>query len=204
MRSIEQRTALQGFSHINRYLDRTRDKIAAKILPGQYYVTIHDEIITTVLGSCVSACIRDKTSRIGGMNHFMLPIGARDTVTPISDAARYGNYAMEHMINVMLENGAKRENLEVKILGGGNIIANMTNVGQRNIDFVREYIHSENLNLVGEDVGDIYPRKVVYHPYSGKVTVKKLRSVHNNTIFVREEQYMQEIKQSVASGIALF
>lgn len=135
------------------------------------------------------------------MNHFMLPIGARDTVTPISDAARYGNYAMEHMINVMLENGAKRENLEVKILGGGNIIANMTNVGQRNIDFVREYIHSENLNLVGEDVGDIYPRKVVYHPYSGKVTVKKLRSVHNNTIFVREEQYMQEIKQSVASGI---
>lgn len=202
--SIEQQRAIKGFSHINRYLDRTRDKIAAKILPGQYYVTIHDEIITTVLGSCVSACIRDKALGIGGMNHFMLPIGAQDVVTAISDAARYGNYAMEHMINDILKNGAKRENLEVKIVGGGKIIANMTNVGQKNIEFVKEYIRSENLNLIGEDVGDIYPRKVVYHPHSGKVNVKKLRSMHNDTILTREEQYMQEIKQPVAGDIELF
>lgn len=202
--SAEPQRALKGFSHINRYLDRTRDKIVAKILPGQYYVTLHDEFIATVLGSCVSACVRDKVLGIGGMNHFMLPVSAQDVVTATSDAARYGNYAMEHMINDILKNGARRENLEVKIVGGGKIIANMTNVGLKNIEFVKEYIRSESLDLVGEDVGDIYPRKVLYHPQTGKVNVKKLRSMHNNTILTREEQYLQEIKQPLAGDIELF
>ena len=200
--------SIKGFSHINRYYDRTRQSISAKILPGEYYVTVADEHILTVLGSCVSACIRDKVFGIGGMNHFMLPRDHRESNKEkydISDAARYGNYAMEHLINDILKNGGRRENLEVKIVGGGKIIANMSNIGLRNVDFVKEYIETEGLVLLGEDVGDIYPRKVDYYPMTGKVKVKKLRSMHNDSIVSREEEYASIINEKPVKGdIELF
>lgn len=199
---------LRGFEKINRYWDKTRDGVAAKILPGEYYVTTNDEFVVTVLGSCVSACIRDRLFGVGGMNHFMLPKSFKEDeirAGNVSDAARYGNFAMEHLINDILKNGGRRENLEVKIVGGGKIIANMTNIGMKNIEFVKSFIEAEGLNLLGEDVGDIYPRKVVYHPRSGKVQVKKLRSMHNKTILDREERYMSQIEtKPVAGEIELF
>ena len=194
---------LPGFEHINRYWDRLHKMQAAKLLPGEYYVTENDEIITTVLGSCVSACIRDRVFGVGGMNHFMLPIsdgqgwGNADLV---STATRYGNYAMEHMINDILSHGGHRKNLEVKIFGGGQIIASMTNVGLKNINFVREYIVAEALMLVGEDVGDIYPRKVVYYPKSGRVRLKKLKHMHNETIVNRERQYQHDLEDKPVEG----
>ncbi len=198
---------LPGFERINRYWDRQRDMPSAKILPGEYYVTVNDELISTVLGSCVSACIRDTLFGIGGMNHFMLPVN-RDELKAdrvIGDAERYGNYAMEHMINDILSHGGRRSNLEVKVFGGGRIIRNMTNVGARNIDFVLEYIHSEGLNLLAQDVGGDWPRKVVYQPMTGKVFVKRLRNLHNDTIIQREEHYRHEIEeQPVAGEIELF
>jgi len=202
-RSNLPKASVKGFRHINRFWDKTRDAVSAKILPGEYYVTMDDEYVITVLGSCVSACIRDKVFGIGGMNHFMLPKNYReDDGSPVdmSDAARYGNYAMEHLINDILKNGGRRENLEVKIVGGGRIIANMSNIGLKNVDFVKEYLKTEGLVILGEDVGDVYPRKVAYHPQSGKVKVKKMRSLHNSTILVREEQYMHTIEQEPVSG----
>ncbi|MCK4743223.1 MAG: chemoreceptor glutamine deamidase CheD [Sulfuriflexus sp.] len=190
--------ALDGFTHINRYWDKTNKKHVAKILPGEYYVTTHNELITTVLGSCISACIRDTLFGIGGMNHFMLP--ANKTGDPhawgsdaISSATRYGNFAMEHLINGILTNGGQRKNLEVKIFGGGRIISQMTDVGANNIAFVREYIDAEALNLVSENVGDIFPRKVLYDPKTGKVKMKKLRSLHNDTIITRETTYSSQL-----------
>jgi len=189
---------LPGFRHINRYWDKTKHKHVAKILPGEYYVTPHDELITTVLGSCISACIRDTVFGIGGMNHFMLP--ANKTGDPhawgnnaISSSTRYGNFAMEHLINGILTNGGQRKNLEVKVFGGGRIISNMTDVGMNNINFVRDYIDAEALKLVAEDLGDIYPRKVMYDPKTGRVQMKKLRSLHNDTIISRETNYLKEI-----------
>jgi chemotaxis protein CheD len=185
------------YDHIRRYWDPTRNLNAAKILPGEYYVTTENELITTVLGSCVSACVRDPVFGIGGMNHFMLPAGREggDDAwnTMMSASARYGNVAMEHLITDIQKFGGVRENLEVKITGGGRVLASMTDVGRRNIQFVREYIRVEGLRLMGEEVGDIYPRKVVYWPRTGRVQVKKLRSMHNNTLVEREEQYMREI-----------
>jgi hypothetical protein len=103
----------------NVYYDRTFDCQAAKILPGEYYHTNKDMLIVTVLGSCVSACIRDRTTGLGGMNHFMLPDGGGDASSPVSASARYGTYAMEILINDLLKAGAKRENLEAKVFGGG-------------------------------------------------------------------------------------
>jgi len=202
-RSNIPRPSIKGFNHINRYWDKTRDGVSAKILPGEYYVTPDDEYVITVLGSCVSACIRDRVFGIGGMNHFMLPKKVTDyddSPVDMSDAARYGNYAMEHLINDILKNGGRRENLEVKIVGGGSIIANMTNIGLKNVEFVRKYLETEGFAVLGEDVGDVYPRKVAYHPLSGKVKVKKMRSQHNSTIVVREERYMNTIEEVPVSG----
>jgi chemotaxis protein CheD len=153
---------LPSFEHVNRYFDRQHGVHAAKILPGEYYVTLNDEMIITVLGSCVSACIRDPRARVGGMNHFMLPMTPDDVAAKAvaGEATRYGNYAMEHMINDILKLGGKRERLEVKLVGGGRILAQMTDVGKRNIAFVEEYVRTEALNVIGRDLGDIYPRKV--------------------------------------------
>lgn len=197
--------AIPGFDNIGRYWDRINELYAAKILPGQFYVTRANENIVTVLGSCVSACIRDPVNGVGGMNHFMLPQADLSKLVKMSDAARYGNNAMEMMINAILKNGGHRENLEVKVFGGGRILANMTDIGIRNIEFVKDYIKMEGMNLVAEDLGDTCPRKIYYFPLTGKVRVKRLRSLHNDTIIKRESVYLQEIKQApVAGEIDLF
>ena len=199
------RASIQGFNHVNRYLDNEHGVIAAKILPGEYYVTTENELITTVLGSCISACIRDKESGVGGMNHFMLPETSAEKMRHGSDAmignaARYGNYAMEHLINTILSNGGKRKNLEVKIFGGGKIIPILTDVGARNIEFILDYIDQEGLSLLAKDLGDIYPRKVIYFPKTGKVGMKKIQDLHNDTIANRERQYSRNIKDLPVEG----
>jgi len=201
---------LDGFQDIKRYWDKTNNCYAAKILPGEYYVTVHDEVIVTVLGSCVSACIRDTVFGIGGMNHFMLPLNKGDDPNSFGGAgisARFGNFAMEQMINDILKNGGRRENLEIKVFGGGRVLKNMStlDIGQKNIDFILQYIKDESLKLIAKDLGDVYPRKVLYFPVTGKVRVKKLRSLHNNTIIERETNYSKEIaKEPVSGDIDLF
>jgi len=197
--------ALPGFEKINRYWDKNQNTYAAKILPGEYYVTTHSEMIITVLGSCVSACIRDRVMGVGGMNHFMLPIQQDENPSTFGSAERYGNFAMEHLINTILKNGGRRQNLEVKLFGGGKILAQMTDVGKRNIEFVRQYVKMENMLITSEDLGDITPRKVAYFPMTGKVLVKRLRSLHNETLIDREKSYMDEIaKKPVQGEVDLF
>ncbi len=185
------------------YYDRTFDCEAAKISPGEYYFTSKDMVIVTVLGSCVSACIRDKVSGIGGMNHFMLPDGGKaDKDSPVSESMRYGTYAMEVLINQLLKNGAKRENLEAKIFGGGNVLRSFTtmNVGDRNADFVRNYLKEERIKVTGEDLNDIYPRKVYFFPRTGRVLVKKLKQLNNYTLMKREDAYANKLKTNDVGG----
>jgi len=197
--------ALNGFSDINRYWDAGFGKYVAKILPGQYYVTHHRELIATVLGSCVSACIRDNVIGIGGMNHFMLPIKKKHGSDAwkdsyVNEATRYGNFAMEHLINDILKNGGRRKNLELKVFGGGKMIQAMTDIGLSNINFIHEYISTEELNCIAEDLGDIYPRKILFDPKTGKVKMKKLRNMHNRTIVERENIYMHELEEKPKEG----
>jgi chemotaxis protein CheD len=200
--------ALPGFEHIKRGWNDAYEAYAARLMPGEYYVTQHNEGVYTTLGSCISACIRDRVAGIGGMNHFMLPASGELSSwksAGLSVINRYGNFAMEHLINDILKNGGKRQNLEVKIFGGGRIIANMTDVGMRNIDFVHDYIKTEGLQIASEDVGDVYPRMVVYFPATGKVRVKRLRSLHTNSIVEQEFSYLKSIESQPVSGeIELF
>jgi len=203
----QQPDCLPDFDHINRYWDRNHGVWAAKILPGEYYVSQNNkEVIATTLGSCVSACIRDKVFGIGGMNHFMLPLknqhGSEDWM---DSATRYGSYAMEHLINDILKAGGNRKNLEVKLTGGGKIVANMSDVGLRNIEFALEYLKTEKLNVLSQDLGDVFPRKVLYFPESGRLLVKRLRSLHNETLLEREKSYQHELEvQPDSGGVELF
>jgi len=197
---------LPGFKHIKRYWDYRNNCCMAKILLGEYYVSRHDEILMTVVGSCVTACILDSVSGIGGMNHFMLPHISRDKWenTRVSAANRYGSFAMEHLINDILKHGGRRENLEIKLFGGGRIMRNMANIGQKNIEFVKKYIQTEGLTLLAEDLGGIYPRKILYYPANGRVRVKKLRTMEQ-MILQREKAYRRSLEsQPIAGDIDLF
>jgi len=200
---------LPGFEHVRRLWNARHGFFAARILPGEYYVTRGEEGISTTLGSCISACIRDSEKGIGGMNHFMLPAGSGDPgaykAAGLGAATRYGNYAMEHLINEIMKNGGRRENLEVKVFGGGRILEKMTDVGLRNIAFVRDYLAAEGLAVVAEDLGDIFPRQVIYFPASGRAKVKRLRSLHNNLIADVEMHYGESLAEKPVSGdIELF
>lgn len=197
--------ALPGFEHIRRAWHNAYEAFAARLNPGEYYVTACDEGIYTTLGSCISACIRDRVNGVGGMNHFMLPASAAADAdgwkaASLSESTRYGNFAMEHLINEILKNGGKRQNLEVKVFGGGRVMKGMTDIGMRNITFAHDYLKTEGLKVVSEDVGDVFPRMVVYFPATGKVKVKRLRSLHNNTIVEQESRYLETIVAKPVSG----
>ncbi|MDQ3259601.1 MAG: chemoreceptor glutamine deamidase CheD [Pseudomonadota bacterium] len=188
----------------NVYHDRSFGMMAAKILPGEYYVTKRNMLIVTVLGSCVSTCMRDPDNLIGGMNHFMLPQHGGDAKSLISMSARYGAYAMEVLINQLLSLGAKRDRLEAKVFGGGRVLAGMTDVGQRNAEFVREYLRHERIKISAQDLGNTYPRKVYFFPQTGKVLVKQLRTLHNDTIYNREKYYAAQLEAVAVTGADLF
>ncbi len=148
---------------------------AAKVLPGEYFVSDENLVIQTVLGSCIAACLWDSRSRVGGMNHFMLPDSSST-----EQSGRYGSYAMEVLINELMKIGGRRETMQAKVFGGGQVMANFSsvNVGERNTAFVREYLATERIPIVSEDVLDIYPRKVVFFPVTGKAMVKRLAHAH--------------------------
>jgi chemotaxis protein CheD len=189
----------------NRYHDRNFGLDAAKILPGEYFVSENGMLLVTVLGSCVAACIRDTDAGIGGMNHFMLPDeGGRDI---LGSSARYGTYAMEVLINHLLKLGARRNRLEAKVFGGGAVLTSLSssNVGARNAEFVLDYLKTENIPIVAKDLMESYPRKVYYFPQTGRVLVKKLHRVHNETLFSRERDYEERLAGAKVEGeIELF
>jgi chemotaxis protein CheD len=191
----------------NLYHDRVFNVDAAKILPGEYYYTAKDMLISTVLGSCVSACIRDRISGLGGMNHFMLPDGAEASNSPVSASMRYGSFAMEVLINDLLKAGARREHLEAKVFGGGAVLRGFTamNVGERNAAFVMQFLKTERIPVLAQDLNDVYPRKVYFFPRTGKVLVKKLMQTQNDTLAQRELDYAKRLKvQPVGGAIDLF
>lgn len=165
------------------YLDHHFQHNAVKVLPGEYFVSGENLVIMTVLGSCIAACLWDSRARVGGMNHFMLPEG-----DSLDASGRYGSYAMELLINEMQKLGARRETLQAKIFGGAQVMHTFTtmNVGERNTRFVRDYLRTERIPVVSEDVLDIYPRKVCYFPATGKAMVKRLAHAHPEALVAQE------------------
>jgi chemotaxis protein CheD len=180
------------------YSDHHFQYDAVKVLPGEYFVSGEDVMIMTVLGSCIAACIWDSRVRTGGMNHFMLPDGDGG-----DGGGRYGSYAMELLINQLLKSGARREFMQAKIFGGAQVMAGFTsmNVGERNTKFVLDYLATEHIPVVSQDVLDIHPRKVCFFPTSGKALVKRLAHAHPETLAVEERRgNAASVAKSTAGG----
>ncbi|HET9446182.1 MAG TPA: chemotaxis protein CheD [Steroidobacteraceae bacterium] len=199
--------ALPGFESVRRYRNAAGIAVA-RILPGEYYVTREDEVIDTVLGSCVAACIRDPRLSIGGMNHFMLPrpsgSGADAWEKIAGRATRYGTASMEQLINSVLSAGGARADLEVKIFGGGRVLAKLSDIGARNLDFVREFLKQEGLKIVSEDAGDTCSRHVQYFPRTGRVRVRHL-TARSAELGANEQRYLDRLERApVAGEIDLF
>ncbi|MDX9993796.1 MAG: chemoreceptor glutamine deamidase CheD [Rhodocyclaceae bacterium] len=189
----------------NRYFDRKFESEAVKVLPGEYFVTSAGVLMVTVLGSCVSACIRDREKGIGGMNHFMLADSGDSGA--LSSSARYGTYAMEILINHLLKLGARRSSLEAKVFGGGRVMEKLTSsmVGERNAKFVKDFLKTEGIAVAAEDLLDVHPRKVYFFPQTGRVLVRKLVRLHNDTLIRREKEYAARLTEApVAGEIELF
>ena len=203
-------TSIPGFEGISRFWDIKHNRCAAKILPGEYYVTREGEMITTVLGSCISACIRDTQTGIGGMNHFMLPGCNTKHSGSWADAdaleTRFGVAAMENLINEILKQGCRKQNLEVKLFGGGDVMKMKNNsVGDKNIEFAQNFVKEEGLSIAAQDLGGESPRKVIYFPETGKVLVKRLRAVQTAAIAAEETRYASKFEEKSSCGsIELF
>jgi chemotaxis protein CheD len=192
--------SVKGFgtaTHV--FYDRHFDLPSIKILPGEYYGSDEDIIVNTVLGSCVSACIWDKTTNMGGMNHFMLPDTDERDFT--GAAGRFGTYAMELLINDLMKHGARRDSLECKLFGGGNVMKGFTtiNVGERNAQFAMDFLKTEKIRVTAQDLLDIYPRKVVFFAKTGRALVKKLREDTAATVVTMESKYRSTLQAEKAA-----
>jgi chemotaxis protein CheD len=190
------------------YFDASFKLPAVKILPGQYYSARHDVVIVTVLGSCVSACLWDPARRIGGMNHFMLPGLGRNGATgaQAQEPARMGVYAMEVLINQMLKLGGERSGLTAKVFGGGSVLEGMEalNIGNQNGAFVLEFLREEGIPVVAQDLYDTCPRKVYFFPATGKVLVKRLATMRNDTLAQRERDYLATLAGTAGGEVEIF
>ena len=189
------------------YFERDFARNAVKLMPGEFFVAGADIAITTVLGSCVSACIWDRVAKIGGMNHFMLPGGESAGADELTAASgRYGVFAMEQLINELIKHGARKSNLEAKVFGGGAVLRKFStlNVGERNAAFVLDFLKTEGIRVLSQDLMDIYPRRVAFFPVTGRALCKKLTKT-DTSLVTAEQQYTAKINTTpVAGDIELF
>lgn len=167
--------------------------------PGEFYVTGGDEIISTLLGSCVAACLWDPVSRIIGMNHFLLATPSNPGKTPLilSESGRYGIHAMELLINAMLQHGAERRRLQAKVFGGGNVLkleqdkVKFFDIGQLNSTFIREFLETEKIPLVASSLGGDFGRVIHFAADDYSVYMKRIVSAAQNELIQQEKTYLQ-------------
>jgi chemotaxis protein CheD len=189
-----------------RFWDSRFNHHAVKVNPGTHYVTKkQDEMIITTLGSCVAACIRDTVLGIGGINHFMLPESDTGNWGGVSAAMRYGNHAMEVLINDILRLGGARNRLEIKVFGGANVIGSSALIGTKNVEFVETYLRVEHMAIAAQHLGGEQGRRLIYFPASGKVKMKLLDRQDNARVIEEEKNFKAVIENTEIEGsIELF
>ena len=198
--------SLMEFGHIRRIQDTRFPYEVAVILPGEYFVSEEPKVVYTVLGSCISVCLRDPFVNVGGMNHFMLAAPSNtEGHDNWADSGRYGSFAMEMLINEILQRGGMKKRLEAKVFGGGKIYDGNIDIGAKNAAWALDYLEREDIPLMKANVGDVCPRKVYFFTDSGKVLLKKLDRVVAQSIAEEEGQYKAKLQQApVQSEVTLF
>lgn len=172
-----------------------------RVLPGAYYTTgARDEMIVTILGSCVAACVRNPRTGYGGMNHFMLPRSDSGDWSGLSSAMRYGNFAMEALINDVLKTGCPRADLEIKLFGGANLYNGPSMVGTQNLEFALGYLRTEGLPFKSQDLGGPRGRRIHYFPATGAVKRLLLKPTTDLRLIRSEQNYVQSLQQQPIEG----
>ena len=173
------------------------------VIQGEFKVVNDPSVVlSTILGSCVAACMRDPVIGVGGMNHFLLP-GSAESMASGGDATRYGVHLMELLINGLLKQGARRDRLEAKIFGGAKTIARFSNVGEQNARFARQFLMDEGIQIVGESTGGEHGRKLEYWPSSGRARQYALTGVETQKTVAMEQRPAPAVKP-VENAIEFF
>lgn len=145
---------------------------------GEYFASNQDVVIHTVLGSCVAVCLYDPEKKIGGMNHILMPFNP--DIHNYDASARYGINAMELLINAIMRLGGNREKMVAKTFGGANILMALSRengVGERNVEFVVDFLRAEKIKILGRDFGGHDSRKIFFHIATGDVFLKRIPTV---------------------------
>ena len=189
-----------------RFYDSASAAWMVKVFPGEFYVTSKaDEVLVTVLGSCVSACVRDARAGIGGMNHFMLPHSQAGKWAGDMQSTRFGNFAMEKLINELMKAGCSRDSLEIKVFGGGNVTDTNNLIGTENSEFILRYLEAEGLRCIAQDLGGQLPRRIHYTPTTGKVVRRLLGTSESSAVARDENEYVRRLStRSTGGDIQLF
>lgn len=190
-----------GFEHFVPVWQERWQRFMVKVKPGEFYVAPPSMAITTVLGSCISACIRDPELGIGGINHFMLPEEGEKKERLSS--ASYGAFAMEQLINSLLKLGCRRDTLEIKLAGGANMFNSGYRVGDLNVQFIHDYLSQEGFRIFAEDVGGEQARRLIYLPDQGRMLIKRMDKVAG--VISEEKAYRAQTReQSAHQDVELF
>ncbi len=196
---VKMHSSVKAPSSAVHFFDQQRKVQMVKVMPGGVYCTERAEMITTGLGSCVSACMWDSVARVGGLNHFLLPFDSADNEhhwnpdDVLSSASRYGSYAMEILINNLLKMGAQRQRLQIKLFGGAQMMGKHSMVGQKNVDFILSYVEKEHLRLVSFDLGGDEPRRILFDPLSGRLWLKRIPFHYQQHLVQDEAQYAKNL-----------
>jgi chemotaxis protein CheD len=174
------------------------------VAPGDHYVTDNPgEVVVTLLGSCVAACARDTITGIGGLNHFLLPTSdTHDLAQGADEAMRFGDYAMEMLLNSIYRRGGARGRIEFKIFGGARVLggASMLRIGEQNITFVESFLKTEGFPIVARSVGGTAPRRLRFHPATGRAWVQELDKKSAISVSTEEENYRRKIARVQPTG----
>lgn len=190
--------SLENPDELGRYWDPRFNRNVVKLLPGGYYACDSEEMIVTVLGSCITVCLFESVLKIGGMNHFMLPGDNNTASSPVTNntsAARYGSVAMEWLVNDIMKMGGQRQNLSAKMFGGGSVTSSKIDIGEQNIQFAKAYCEFEGIPVVSADVGGVCPRKLYYIPRTNDAYVKTITKTHSSTIAQHEDNYRRQLNR---------
>jgi chemotaxis protein CheD len=162
-------------------------------------------MLTTILGSCIAACLWDPVRGIGGMNHFLLPGEENQVPDPAStgSSARYGVHAMELLVNALLRRGARRENLQAKLFGGARMIRGLTDIGEMNATFAERFLQAEGIPVAGGSLRGNQGRRIQFWPASGRARQVLLRP-DTLTVFQTEYQVSASKTPSQTGAVELF
>ncbi len=173
------------------------------LLPGEFGASGEDWIYSTVLGSCVAVTLYDSVSRIGGMNHFMLPGTLEDRRFYLTDSGRYGMYAMELLLNAVAKAGGERSRLVAKVIGGGSVLRGsglVSRVPRDNINFAFDYLGAEGIPVISSHVGGDFGRKIYFYLATGKVLLRRIGHDRLTPVEQEERRYFEQTQKDAGQA----